>query len=134
MMKYSRLKNRYGPGGNDGLVSGIEYAVRLTSSIFMGRLLSCLALADYAAAYGNNRGCKIGSEDYTFADVIVPSRRPHGEERALARVSNHEECAGHPSRRAPHGALLRMRIGRCVGYLSLIGAAVFSAGAGGNAV
>jgi len=42
--------------------------------------------------------------------------------------------AAHPSRRAPHGALLWMRIGRCGGYLSLIGAAVFSAGAGGSAV
>ena len=68
------------------------------------------------------------------SDGIVPSRRPHGEERALARVSNHGEYAPHPSRRAPDGALLRMRIGRCRGYRSLIGAAVFSAGAGGNTV
>src|ERR1700676_5266245 len=76
MMKYSRLKNRYGPGGNDGLVSGIEYAVRLTSSIFMGRLLSCLALADYAAAHGNNRGCKIGSDCRVAMDVASVSHRP----------------------------------------------------------
>src|SRR5260370_22100252 len=42
MKKHSRLKKRWGPGGNDGLVSGIEYAVFLTSSIFMC-LASCVA-------------------------------------------------------------------------------------------
>jgi hypothetical protein len=64
---------------------------------------------------------------------MTPSHRPHGEERALAHASNHAEFAAHPSRRAPDGALLGKRTGRC-DYLSLIGSAVFSAGAGGNAV
>jgi hypothetical protein len=77
---------------------------------------------------------KLAARTMPSSDVIVPSRRPHGEERALAGVSNHGEYAADPSRRAPHGALFRMRMGRCSGYLSLIGAAVFSAGAGGNMV
>jgi hypothetical protein len=39
----------------------------------MGRLLICLALADYAAADGNNRGCKIGSADHAVA-AAIPGR------------------------------------------------------------
>jgi len=65
---------------------------------------------DYGTADGYKRGCKIGSQSKTSANVIVSSHLPHGEERALARVSNHEEDASDPSRRAPSGALLRMRI------------------------
>jgi hypothetical protein len=43
------------------------------------------------------------------SDVIMPSRRPHGEERALARVSNHGEYAA-ILRDARKSALLRMRL------------------------
>jgi hypothetical protein len=39
----------------------------------MGRLLSCLAFADYAAADGNNRGCKIGSADHAVV-AVIPGR------------------------------------------------------------
>jgi len=48
------------------LVSGIEYAFRLISSIFIMNPIYDLrrsASKYYAAADGNNRGCKIGSQD-----------------------------------------------------------------------